>query len=142
MSQIENCGNFPGSPITVEGVPAGSLGAGVLGQAGCASVNGFMTGCYVRIGSNARNLSVVAHEIGHTLGMGHSERSDQLMSAFCCAPLGEDDVAGIQALYGARVAPTPTPTVPPPTATPVPPTATPIPAPVIYRRWLPGLARD
>jgi hypothetical protein len=150
VSTITNCGNVPAelADITIVGVPSGSLGSGVLGRAGCSGAGGFMISCNVEITDGARNLIVVAHELGHALGLGHSEYTNQLMSAFCCNPLGFDDIAGIQSLYGVNPGgtPTPTPTFVFPTSTPVPPTATPspthTPTPPRFRLVVPGLARD
>lgn len=153
VSPVRSCGNvlLGTENITITAVPTGSLGPNVLGQAGCGAIGGLMVHCTVAIATNGRSLPVVAHELGHTLGMGHSQRADQLMSAFCCNPLGADDIAGIRFLYGAGAStPIPvTPTVPIPpitlvptaTSTPVPPTATPTPRPV-FRVFLPWLARD
>ena len=150
VSPITSCGNVPQATADIEvyGVASGSLGTGVLGVAGCGG-GAFMAGCTVQITAGARNLVVVGHEIGHALGLGHSQRSDQLMSPICCNPLGFDDVAGIQSLYGPG-ANTPTPTTP----TPGIPTATPTfgcsgfgcvtrtPTPVRYRLAVPGVSRD
>ena len=64
---------------------------------------------------------VFLHELGHGLGPNHSE-GDNIMDALISdrEALSGDDIAGIQALYGAP-APKPTPTpVPTPTATPTP----------------------
>jgi len=77
---------------------------------------------------------VVLHETGHLLGMDHSSVSTAIMNAFTnnSDSLQPDDIAGIQALYGApTTSPTPTPT---PTTTPTPtpsvtPSATPNPTP-------------
>ncbi|MEO8593581.1 MAG: matrixin family metalloprotease [Candidatus Solibacter sp.] len=87
-----------------------------------------------RVGSNIDLYSVVLHEIGHALGLGHSDRPGAVMYPYykLATSLTEDDIAAIRALYGSNSpeppvppAPTPTPT-PPPTP---PPTPTPTPAP-------------
>jgi hypothetical protein len=70
------------------------------------------------VNSDARNvdlLTVAAHEIGHTLGLGHSEDPDALMFAAYSGPhrfLSPDDIEGIQDLYGVASEPVPAPSVP------------------------------
>ena len=52
---------------------------------------------------NVDLLTVAAHEIGHALGLGHSNDPDALMYPSYSEPhrfLGRDDIAGIQSLYG------------------------------------------
>ena len=79
------------------------------------------------VDSETRNvdlLTVAAHEIGHTLGLAHSGDLDALMFASYSGPrrfLSEDDIAGVQSLYGVGSAPDPAPETPsqnetPPTA--------------------------
>lgn len=48
--------------------------------------------------------SVVLHEIGHTLGLGHVEDEESIMNPYTTATveLDDGDIAGIQALYGAK----------------------------------------
>ena len=86
---------------------------------------------------------VVTHELGHTVGLGHSLDHAATMAGTAhfdgrCAALADDDVAGARAMYPEPHTPTPTFTAtPPPTATVTetptatatgrPPTATPSP---------------
>ena len=80
--------------------------------------------------SETRNvdlLTVAAHEIGHTLGLAHSNDPDALMYPSYSGPrrfLGADDIAGVQALYGVASAPQPAPQAPPAGATPPPSSGT------------------
>jgi hypothetical protein len=72
---------------------------------------------------NVDLLTVAAHEIGHTLGLAHSSDPNALMYPSYGGPyrtLGEDDIAGIQAIYGVGNAPDPAPEAPPQDATPPP----------------------
>lgn len=72
---------------------------------------------------NVDLLTVAAHEIGHTLGLAHSSDPNALMYPSYSGPyrtLGDDDIAGVQALYGVGSAPEPAPEVPPQDATPPP----------------------
>lgn len=67
-------------------------------------------------GSGIDVCSVAAHEVGHALGLAHSNVPDALMFPYYSGPhrfLHSDDVAGVQALYGATV-PTPLPPAPAP----------------------------
>jgi hypothetical protein len=78
------------------------------------------------VDSDTRNvdlLTVAAHEIGHTLGLAHSGDPNALMFASYSGPrrfLSEDDIAGVQSLYGVGSAPDPAPEAPPQDATPPP----------------------
>jgi hypothetical protein len=78
------------------------------------------------VDSETRNvdlLTVAAHEIGHTLGLAHSNDPDALMYPSYERPrrfLGQDDIEGVQSLYGVGSAPDPAPEVPPQNATPPP----------------------
>ncbi len=50
-----------------------------------------------------RLIATATHEIGHSLGLGHSRDRNALMYAYLTsdkATLGQDDINGIQALYG------------------------------------------
>lgn len=78
------------------------------------------------VDSDTRNvdlLTVAAHEIGHTLGLAHSNDPDALMFPSYSGSrrfLGDDDIAGVQSLYGVGSAPDPAPEAPPENATPPP----------------------
>lgn len=72
---------------------------------------------------NVNLLSVAAHEIGHNLGLDHSRDPESLMYASYSGPhpfLGEDDIAGVQSLYGLNKPSEPAPEAPPPDVTPPP----------------------
>lgn len=126
VSPITSCG-LVASGADIDIVAVSSLGSNILGQASCSTNGVNMFHCQIAIATSGRFLGVMAHEIGHTLGIGHSEYGDQLMSAYCCNPLGFDDIAAIQALYGVGVPlPTPVFTIIPSTATPIIPTVTPV----------------
>jgi Predicted Zn-dependent proteases len=70
------------------------------------------------VDSNTQNvdlLTVAAHEIGHTLGLAHSSDPNSLMFPSYDGPrrfLGDDDIAGIQDLYGVGSEPPPAPSIP------------------------------
>jgi len=70
------------------------------------------------VDSNTRDvdlLTVAAHEIGHTLGLAHSDDPNSLMYPSYDGPrrfLGDDDIAGIQGLYGVSSLPQPAPSIP------------------------------
>jgi len=54
--------------------------------------------------------TVALHEFGHSLGLGHSLVVGSVMEAVYAGPrrtLGPDDIAGIQAIYGAAIVPEP-----------------------------------
>lgn len=70
------------------------------------------------------HLGIMLHETGHAIGMGHSSETfaepnyllrTAAMFAWCCNPLNDDDIAGIQALYGVDPG-----DVPPPKPNPYP----------------------
>ncbi len=76
--------------------------------------------------SESRNvdlMTVAAHEIGHTLGLDHSNDPNALMYPSYSEPrrfLDRDDIAGIQSLYGLASAPADAPETPPQGVTPPP----------------------
>ncbi len=74
------------------------------------------------VGTGIDLYSVTLHELGHALGLGHSDKPGSVMYPYYRRhfALTEDDLAGIRELYGAPEAnPSPGP-VPPPVPTPGP----------------------
>ncbi|MGI8991285.1 MAG: matrixin family metalloprotease [Bryobacteraceae bacterium] len=86
-------------------------------------------------GANIDIFTVALHEAGHALGLGHSDKPGAIMYPYYRfgAGISSDDIAGIQALYGAPVD-SPRMDAPaangPPAATPVSPAPNPVPNPV------------
>jgi hypothetical protein len=78
------------------------------------------------VNSDSQNvdlLTVAAHEIGHTLGLAHSSAPNALMYPSYNGPhrfLDDDDIAGVQEIYGLASDPPPAPEAPPQDATPPP----------------------
>jgi hypothetical protein len=82
------------------------------------------------VGGNIDLYSVALHEIGHALGVGHSDLPSAVMYPYYHAhtDLMDDDIAAVQALYGVRGSSSPAPPASPPKspdppATPKPPSS-------------------
>jgi len=76
------------------------------------------------IGTNVDLFSVTLHELGHALGLGHSDNPNDVMYPYykMVSGLAAGDVAAVQTLYAAQTSvgtPAPTPTPIPPTVGPL-----------------------
>eukprot|EP00088_Acartia_fossae_P048168 TRINITY_DN5249_c0_g1_i2.p1 TRINITY_DN5249_c0_g1~~TRINITY_DN5249_c0_g1_i2.p1 ORF type:complete len:568 (-),score=109.75 TRINITY_DN5249_c0_g1_i2:168-1871(-) len=85
--------------------------------------------------SGTNLLQTMAHEIGHSLGLSHSDDEKALMAPFYKGwqpnlQLDQDDIRGIQALYGeSKPKPSPSPATTPPSTRPTTPSGPIIPVP-------------
>jgi hypothetical protein len=93
-----------------------------------------------RSGANVDLYSVVLHEAGHALGLGHSDRPGAVMYPYYKLSTGltDDDIAGIRALYGSNVPPPAAPPTPAPSPTPTPAPPVPVPTPAPAPSPVPG----
>lgn len=90
-----------------------------------------------QFGADIDAFSVILHEIGHALGLGHSDKPGAVMYPYYrrASGLTDEDVGAVRNLYAARLAgtsPAPQPSAPdpePPTSTPSTPPVPPAPKP-------------
>ena len=83
-----------------------------------------------RVGNTTDLYSVALHELGHTLGLGHSDSPSAVMYAYYrrVTGLADEDIAAIRELYATNTAIPPLPPLPPlPPFLPPPPPLPPLP---------------
>lgn len=102
---ILNCG-FSDNPdivlVTQDPWPYPSYVGGAAGAFEVAP-GGIMVQCGILVPpKNAANMGILVHEVGHCIGLGHTDIDGQSMGPYCCHPIGEDDALGVMALYGAK----------------------------------------
>lgn len=84
-----------------------------------------------RIGADVDLFTVVLHELGHALGLGHNDDPDSVMYPYYrrAAGLKPADIAEIRKLYAGRETAPPTEPETPPAPPPAPPPGSPPPSP-------------
>lgn len=94
-----NAANFTSSAILAVTVPNNISGKTIVGS--LIMINDQAQNSFVTK-SRAEKVSIIAHELGHTFGLGHSPVKDSLMyyaTVNMRSSLGSDDIDGISYLY-------------------------------------------
>ena len=99
VSCNNNTTNFTSSAILAVTIPNNISGKNILGS--LVLINDQVT-TQVDTKSRDEKISIIAHEIGHAIGLGHSPVTDSLMYYATMSQrkaLGRDDIDGISYLY-------------------------------------------
>lgn len=99
ISCNENVDNFPSTNILAVTIPNKFSGSKIVGAV--IIINNRAGSAFAPL-SWSDKVSVIAHELGHALGLGHSEDSSALMyyrTVDQRRRLGQDDIDGISYLY-------------------------------------------
>lgn len=103
---ISNCGSSDDTPDIILTVldpwPFGwrTAGAAVFTKVGAGNT---MLECTVYMPWWYQDvIGIIVHEVGHCIGLEHTDVPNQTMNPYCCAPVGVDDVAGAEAIYGPK----------------------------------------
>lgn len=94
-----NIANFPSASILGITIPNNIVGSTIVGS--LIMINDRATNQFVNK-SRAEKVAIIAHEIGHAFGLGHSPVQDSLMyfaTVESRTHLGRDDIDGISYLY-------------------------------------------
>lgn len=122
VSNVSYCGT--GDQITFTVIPdkdmARIVGGNVVAYASWRGTQTTILYCEIVIRESSKSLTgAIVHEVGHCLGLGHSSDNSANMAPTCCNVINSDDIKGIEALYGKKVA-----------------------TPKIYRYSIPFVSRD
>ncbi len=95
----KNAGNYSGSGVLAVTVPNNVSGKTIVGS--LIMINDQANNTF-KTKSRDEKISIIAHELGHTFGLGHSPVKDSLMyysTVNMRSALGSDDIDGISYLY-------------------------------------------
>ena len=103
VSALEDCGTSATPDIALRIVDPWPHDR-VVGRAFRYRDDYHITGCLIEMPvAHQYHLDVLIHEVGHCLGLQHSDVYASTMNPICCQPMSADDVAGIQSIYGTDV---------------------------------------
>ncbi|MEE2671782.1 MAG: matrixin family metalloprotease [Bdellovibrionota bacterium] len=95
----ETTSNFPSDDYIAIGAPTRLAGTRIRGSV--ILINDTATSPFAGL-SRSEKISVLAHELGHAIGLGHSNKSEALMyyqNPETISALSQDDIDGVTYLY-------------------------------------------